>query len=195
MSRYIATFLVLVSTLLLSACKLTLVQPYDEKLLSGTEAFYKSTALAIEQAREKSPKTRKLEPGQSAEQNSGYIGHYQSTYAKMRVDANALILRAMVNSGEVDSWAKTTQAKIDELITSAIPSNCASGKSNINDITLTVSNYLDLKCLVSYWQQQHEEAPNKILTSVNWESRQKSLMDMIIALQKTESFKKSTTAD
>lgn len=184
---FTAAFLVL----FLQACTVTFVQPYDEKLVERTEAFYKTTALAIETARVNSPNTRKLNNGEEPSSNSGHLSKYENTYAKLKIDANSLIIRALVNSEKVDAIAVDAHDEINKLISESIPSNCAGSNAEISgQITLTVQNYLDLKCLITHWEVQHKQAPNEILTRHNWEARQRPLMQMIVDIQKSESFKK-----
>ncbi len=149
---------------MLQACTVTLVQPYDEKLLDGTEAYYKQVSQEIEKARIASPKTRNLADGQSPSSSSGHISHFKNMYSKFKIDANALIIRAVVNSYQVDSVAGTIHKKIEDFISSSFPSNCEGSNAMIEgQVTLTVQNYLDLKCLVVHWETQHIDAPNQIL--------------------------------
>lgn len=202
--------------LLVQSCTVTFVQPYDEKLVDSTEAFYKDTSLAIEKARAKSPTSRKvnapatpgINPDLVAQQslfhadekvngspvspsvNPGHVSQHELFYAMTKVNANALIIRAMVNSGKVDDIARKAHQEINEVISQAIPTNCDGEKALISgNITLTLQNYLDLKCLVTTWQIQHDNAPNQILKKTNWESRQRSLTSAIIAIQSAETFK------
>jgi hypothetical protein len=178
------------------SCTVTFVQPYDEKLVDATEAFYKETSLAIEEAKEKSPVSRvNIDPGKASD-NSGHLSKHTMFYSKAKVNANALIIRAMVNSGKVDKIGLTIQSEIDEVISKALPSNCKNDHASISgQITLTLQNYLDLKCLVTHWEVQHKNAPNEILKKVNWEGRQVSLMGMIVSIQRAETFKAEATVD
>lgn len=189
-------FFVLFFILLVQSCTVTFVQPYDEKLVDATESFYKDTSLAIEEAREKSPLNRNNIDPNKPEENSGHLSKHAMFYSKAKVNANALIIRAMVNSGKVDKIAVNTHVEIEEVISKSLPSNCANDRATISgQITLTLQNYLDLKCLVTHWEVQHKNAPNEVLKKVNWESRQVSLMGMIVSIQKAESFKTEATVD
>jgi hypothetical protein len=182
--------------LFIQGCTVTFVQPYDEKLVDATESFYKLAANKIEEARAKAPDSRELKEGEAAESNSGHISHFVSTYSTLKIEANSLVIRALVSSGQVDEMALPVHQKIEDIISRSVPSNCAGASASIGGpITLTVQNYLDLKCLVVHWSVQHEQAPNKILKKSNWESRQIALMNMIISLQKAESFKKVANVD
>lgn len=183
---FITTFIIF-----LQSCTVTFVQPYDEKLVDATDAFYKSTSLALENARLNSPDSRRLKEGEDASSNSGHISKYENTYSKLKIEANALIIRSLVNSEKVDKTVTGAHDQINTLISESLPSNCTNGEATIpGQITLTVQNYLDLKCLVTYWEVQHRNAPNEILTKHNWEVRQRPLMQMIVDIQKAESFKK-----
>lgn len=187
---------VLFLILFVQSCTVTFVQPYDEKLVDATESFYKDTSLAIESAREKSPVNRDNVDPSKPEENSGHLSQYASFYSKAKVNANALIIRAMVNSGKVDKIAANTHIEIEEVISKSLPSNCKNDRAAISgQITLTLQNYLDLKCLVTHWEVQHKSAPHEILKKVNWESRQVSLMGMVVSIQKAESFKKEAKVD
>lgn len=193
MKKYI---IVIFLSLLVQSCTVTFVQPYDEKLVDATEAFYKETSLAIEDAKDKSPVSRgNIDPAKAGE-NSGHLSKYTIFYSKAKINANALIIRAMVNSGKVDKIALKAQKEIDEVISKALPSNCTNEHATITgQITLTLQNYLDLKCLVTHWEVQHKNAPNEILKKANWEGRQVSLMSMIVSIQKAETFKAEATVN
>lgn len=183
-------FYLILSLFLLQACTLTLVQPYDEKLVDATESFYKETSQAIEQAKEVSLTHRNALVPSKLESNPGHLSHHVSLYAKAKIAANALIIRAMVNSERVNGKAMVPHKEIETLISQSLPSNCTDDKANITgNITLTLQNFLDLKCLITHWEKQHQVAPNQILKKVNWESRQVSLMGMIVSIQKAEAFK------
>lgn len=189
--------ILLISLLLMvQSCTVTLVQPYDEKLVEATESFYKDTALAIESAREKAPLNRALPDGTVPSDNPGHISKYKNFYSNAKVSANSLIIRAMVNTEKVDKIAVDIHSQIETLISESLPSNCINDRAQITgDITLTLQNYLDLKCLVTHWEVQHTQAPHSILKKTNWESRQVTLMGMIVSIQKAESFKVNAIVD
>lgn len=182
----------------LSACKnLTLVQPYDERLVDGTEAFYKVAAAFVENARAASPEQR---PATASQGDSGHLSEFESGYANLLVEANALLLRAMVNSSQVDKLGQTAQSKISEFISEQVPTNCQGSSAMLGEefVSLTVQNFLDLKCLVSHWRVQHEQAPCKgsaqpaicqVLTNGAWQRRQMALTAMVFAIQQAESAK------
>lgn len=176
--------------LLVQSCTVTFVQPYDEKLVTATEEFYKETALGLEKARENSPKSRDIPNGSDASDNPGHLSKHTNFYSNAKIAANSLIIRAMINTEKVDKVADNVHKQIETLISQSLPSNCDSEKSQITGtVTLTLQNYLDLKCLVTHWEIQHTKAPNQVLKKSNWESRQISLMGMIVSIQKAESFK------
>jgi hypothetical protein len=187
---------VLFFILLVQSCTVTLVQPYDEKLVEATESFYKDTSLAIEDARERSPINRDNIDPNKPEENTGHFSKYTTFYSKAKVNANALIIRAMVNSGKIDKIATDIHKEIEEVISKSLPSNCENDRATISgEITLTLQNYLDLKCLVTHWEVQHKGAPYEVFRKSNWESRQLSLMRMIVNIQKAESFKTEATVN
>lgn len=182
--------------LMVQSCTVTFVQPYDEKLVESTEAFYKETALAIEKAREKSPINRNVPAGTKPNENVGHISKYKAFYSNAKIAANGLIIRAMVNTEKVDQIAVNVHTQIEDVISKSLPSNCAGDTAQITgEITLTLQNFLDLKCLITHWETQHNNAPNSILKKSNWESRQISLMGMIISIQKAEAFKTTATVN
>lgn len=179
-----------IGVFLLQACTVTFVQPYDEKLVDGTEAFYKEVSKGLIEAESKSLEHRNPVIPLKPESNPGHISHYKLFYSSAMVSANSLIIRAMVNRGKVDEIALSVHKEIETIISEAVPSNCKDGKSVITEkITLTLQNYLDLKCLISNWEVQHLSAQNETLKKGNWEGRQISLMNMIVNIQKAESFK------
>ncbi|KPH93088.1 hypothetical protein AMS58_19370 [Pseudoalteromonas porphyrae] len=181
---------------LVQACTVTVVQPYDEKLVSATEAFYKETALGLEKAREISPNNRNLPDGSTASDSLGHLSKHINFYSNAKIGANSLIIRAMINTEKVDKIATDVHKQIEKLISQSLPSNCSNDKAQVTGtVTLTLQNYLDLKCLITYWEVQHSTATHQILKKTNWESRQLSLMGMIVSIQKAESFKTKVTVN
>lgn len=177
--------------LLVAACAPAIyVQPYDEKLVTGTEAFYKKAALMIEEGRTVSPVQRP----DIADVNgpAGYT-EFEGRYSALLIDTNVLLLRAMAGSAAIDTTGQQLQAKIEGLINEVIPSVCAGSSAMFGENigSLTVQNLADLKCLVSNWAKQHRDAPSQILTRGDWSRRHISLMEMIMALQKAEIAKAS----
>jgi hypothetical protein len=181
------------SVLLLTSCEtVTFVQPYDEKLISGTEEIYKKAGKIIEAAKLVSPTER---PREAVPPNTpGHYDQFKSKYSDLVVDANSLVLRSVVNSSQISALGITLQSKIEIFVSETIPSLCSGSAANfgIDNPSLTVQNMLDLKCLISNWDKQHQDPRTfKVLTSSDWSNRHVSLMRMIVEIQKAETFKKS----
>jgi len=56
-------------------------------------------------------------------------------------------------------------------------------------LTLTVRNFIDLKCLIATWDKQHKEAPGQVLTKVEWVNRHSALMSTVMSIESAETFK------
>lgn len=170
---------------LLGCAPAVLVQPYDERLLTGSEQFYRKTATIIEHTKMQSPAER---PTTEDIRHPGHITNMENLYAEMLIDANILLLRALANSEQVDASGQRLQRRITRYIDNALPSNCDSSAEDIRAefSSLTVKNYVDLKCLIVTWQAQHEAAPGKVLTQAEWSRRHLSLIRFIVAVQQAE---------
>src|SRR5215470_10143629 len=55
--RWTSLATVVIASMLIVGCPITLVQPYDEKLFNDTEAFYRKGAGIIDEGMESSPLT------------------------------------------------------------------------------------------------------------------------------------------
>ena len=113
----------------------------------------------------------------------------------MLLDADALILRAIVNGQEVGLIGAETQKKINQLIDESSPSTCNDlAETREARASLTAMNYVDMKCMVIKWKDQHGDQEitkgKSILKSGNWEGRKQALFGAILAIQKAEGFKK-----
>ncbi len=194
----VASKLLLLAFLLfsfISGCSVKLVQPYDEKLVTDTEAFYKKAAGIIEHGRAVSPKTNEARKAISEpSKHPGHFSQFESKYNDMLIDSEALIMRAMVGSNEIDRTGQKLQAKLDELIETNIPSVCEGLAEEFGKTSLTVKNYVDLKCIVSKWKEQHADPRltrnTMILKKANWEGRKRSIFNAVLAIQKAEAFKR-----
>lgn len=183
----------------LSGCiPVTLVQPYDADLYSNTEAFYKKASDLIAKGVSVSPvsnEERDAITPQEAEHHPGHYKQFKAGYESLLVDANALILRALANSGSIDSKALEIHIKIENAITNSIPNGCDDLQNQFSGVSLTVRNYIDLKCLIGSWEKQHNSKDltggKLILKKANWEARSKSLFEGILAVQKAEAAKKN----
>ena len=181
--------------LLVTACTLTLVQPYDETLFNDTEAFYKKAAAMIEEGRIVSPTTddQRAAIAKPAE-HPAHISAFESKYDALIVDSEALILRAIAGSQEIDAAGQAIQRKIDEIIEASLPSKCPELEEEVGKVSLTAKNFVDLKCLILKWRADHGDKEltkgTSILKKANWEARKVVLFNTIMAIQKAEAFKK-----
>ncbi|WP_214001050.1 hypothetical protein [Arsukibacterium sp.] len=161
------------------------MQPYDERLLTGSEQFYRNAATIIEHSRSQSPLER---PTTEDSTHPGHIANMENLYAELLIDTNILLLRALANSELVDETGQRLQNKVSGYIDNALPSNCDNSADDVRAefSSLTVKNFVDLKCLVVTWQAQHEAAPGKVLTQADWSRRHLSLIRFIVAVQQAE---------
>jgi hypothetical protein len=124
-------------------------------------------------------------------ENMGHLIHFNKGYDLLMIEANLLVMRAMINSVKLDELGKKMQEKVTILIDEDFPSVCDGNSAELGDdfTSLTVENFADLKCVVSRWKTQHKLAPTKILTKGDWKRRHKTLISIVFAIQKAESFK------
>ncbi len=197
-------FILCTLAFLLSSCKSILVQPYDEKLITDTETLFKKASEMIDDGIANSPvtdETRKaiLRPSD----HPGHFSKFKSRYESLDTDANALILRAMSKSENIDKVGESLQEKVNELIDKSLPSQCSSLESDlgINSNSLTVKNYIDLKCIIVNWKAQHSNTDayqdsnnitdgTQILKRANWELRKSTIFTATLAIQRAEMSKK-----
>ncbi len=183
-------------SLLLTACTVKVVQPYDERLYNDTEAFFKKADVMVEQGKKVSPDTDAQRAAISKpEEHPGHVSAFSSKYDTLAVDSDALILRALANSQSVGSLGSETQARLNDVIDKSIPSACPDLLKGLEKVDLTTMNFVDLKCTVLTWKEQHGDPAltrgTGILKKANWEGRKKALFDTILAIQKAEGFKKN----
>lgn len=183
---------------LLSGCTTVLVSPYDEKLVSDTEAFYKKAAELIEEGRMESPlNDQERENIENPSMHGGHFSQFESKYNSLIIDAEALILRSMASDNKIDSASQKLQAEISELINTTIPSNCEKLSIQFAEASLTTKNYVDLKCILLEWKNQHTDLVltrnTKILKKSNWEGRKMLVFKVVLEIQKTEGFKRQET--
>lgn len=181
--------------LFVTACTTRLVQPYNEKLLNDTEAFYKKAATMIEEGKAVSPKTDEERAAiNKPSEHPAHISAFDPKYDVLIVDSEALILRAMSGSQEIGTTGKAIQNKINELIEASLPSQCPELQAELGKVSLTVGNFVDLKCLILKWRADHGDGKltkgTGILKKANWEGRKVVLFDTILAIQMAEGFKK-----
>jgi len=199
--KYITTPSALFFTIFITGCPVHLVQPYDADLYSNTENFYKKASSVIAKGMSVSPKTNKeivSISSAAAEQHPGNYKKFKDDYDALLVDSNALILRSLANSNQIGKIGQDLQAKIEAVIEKSLPNECDSLQDSFANVSLTTRNYIDLKCIIGKWADEHQGKGPKgdltygkhILKESNWEGRNKTLFNGILAIQKAESSKK-----
>lgn len=186
-----------VAALFVGGCAVTLVQPYDEKLLNDTEAIFKRASSIIDDGVSNSPKTDDQRAAiQKPESHSAHISQFQGRYAALSTDADALILRALSKAEEVDRIGQKLQGQINALVENSLPSQCDDIEKELGlaSTSLAVKNYIDLKCLIVRWKAQHSDPTltqgTGILKRTNWELRKSAIFSATLAIQKAEASKK-----
>ena len=182
-NQKIATIIAAACFAFLSGCTTVLVSPYDEKLVTDTEAFYKKAAEMIEKGRSVSPLTdaeRKKIRNPSA--HEGYYTKFEGKYNDLIIDTEALILRAMASDNKISATGQALQSKISEIIENTIPSKCSELSAEFSSTSLTAKNYVDLNDKLT--------DNTKILKKANWEGRKLIVFNAVLAIQKAEGFKK-----
>ena len=182
--------------LLLNDCTIKLVQSYDEQLIKKTEAFYEKAAGMIEEGLMVSPRTDEERSKITDPINhKGHYSNFEKTYRKLITDSELLIMRALSKSNEIDPLGNKIQSILDSLIETTIPSVCRGLAEEFGTTSLTVKNYIDLKCIVTKWKDRHADSTftegKLIIKRVNWEARKNLLFNAILLIQRTEGFKKN----
>jgi len=192
----------LLSLFCLSACTtVNLVQPYDADLFNNTEAFYKNASTVIAKGISVSPKTSEELLAINDDEKEQHPGHYRQFYVdynNLLIESNALILRSLSNSQQVDITGQAMQEKIEAVISESFPTECDTLQESFASVSLTTRNYIDLKCLIGRWSEAHQgRSPSgditrgkQVLKKATWEGREKSLFDGILAIQTAEASKK-----
>ncbi len=188
----------LVLSLLASGCTVRLVQPYDEKLATDTEAVFKKASTLIDTGISKSPlrdeERMTLKPSENSE---AHYSKFEAAYNSLNTDADALILRALAKSQDLSPIGDKLQKEIAALIDESVPSSCTELEAELGAATssLTVKNYVDLKCLFVRWKDQHADKQftqdSQILKRSNWEGRKNILFNAILAILKAEAVKQN----
>lgn len=182
---------------LTSGCAVTVLQPYDEKLLTDTESLFKKASAMIDDGIANSPKTD--DERSAIQKPTDHLAHaskFEARYGALGTDTDALILRALSKSQDVDKVGEKLQQKINDLVESALPSQCDDIESElgISTSSLTVKNYIDLKCILVRWKAQHSDAKltrnTGILKRTNWELRKSAIFSVTLAIQRAETSKK-----
>lgn len=187
----------IVAALFVGGCAVTLVQPYDEKLLTDTEAVFKKASTMIDDGIANSPKTDDQRAAiQKPESHFAHVSKFEGRYAALSTDADALILRALSKAEEVDRIGQKLQGQINDLVENSLPSQCddIEKELGLNTTSLTVKNYIDLKCLIVRWKAQHSDPTltkgTGILKRTNWDLRKSTMFSATLAIQKAETSKK-----
>ncbi len=187
------TTLVLLA-LCLSGCMPRLVQPYDEALVTGTEALYAEASAVIDDGVATSPRTdAERDAIRPPTKSDGHFSRFEPRYDQLIRATDLMILRAMAGSEDIDGLGRKLQAKIEEAIENAVPSVCAELTERFNELgatSLTVRNHVDLKCLLTRWKEQHADSEltrnTFILKRANWETRRASLFRIVLAIQRAQ---------
>lgn len=187
----------LTTVLFIGGCAITLVQPYDDKLLADTETVFKKASAMIDDGVANSPKTDDERSAiKTPASHHAHVSKFDDRYAALGTDADALILRALSKSEEVDRIGQKLQEQITDLIEKSLPSQCSNleRELGVSTTSLTVKNYIDLKCLVVRWKAQHSDTQitkgTGILKQSNWELRKSAIFSATLAIQRAEGSKK-----
>lgn len=181
----------------LSACTVRLVQPHDDRLVSGNEDLFRTASQLVDDGYALSPRTdaERAAIRKPADSDAHYA-KFEPRYDALIRDSDLLILRAMAGSGQVDPLGDRLQAKIEQLIEQAVPSVCQDLKQSFDALgatSLTVRNFVDLKCLLTRWKDQHADDTltrgTGILKKANWEGRRQSLFRITLAIERAEASK------
>ncbi|MEW8015297.1 MAG: hypothetical protein AB2807_11105 [Candidatus Sedimenticola endophacoides] len=170
---------------MIGGCAMQLVQPYDAKLVSGAEAFYKKAATMVQEGRAASP-------GSDPSAHPAHFSRFESRYDKLVIESEALILRAA--AAELGERGADLHERIEQAIEGLLPGPCQALAAELGPGSLTVKNFVDLKCLVLEWRRQHADPTltraSGILKQANWEARKRVLFQAVLSIQQAEGFKK-----
>ncbi|QHG64931.2 hypothetical protein [Pseudomonas putida] len=176
----------LLSTAVLSGCTVTLAQPYDAELYKNTEDFYKNAATLLLKGERASPVSKQQLStlrAKDARQHPGHFSRFQAEYDELLVESNTLILRALTNAGALSEPGKQLHARVEQSLEEQLGNQCDVLQRDFPDADLTTRNYVDLKCLVSRWQHEHQQASYQVLNKAIWQNRKNTLFDSILAIQ------------
>ena len=194
MKKSFLPLFLLIPIALLYGCTTVLVSPYDEKLVTDTEAFYILAAETIEQGRAVSPKTDEERAAiADPETHDGHFSKFEGKYNDLIIATEALILRAMASDSKISKEGQKIQEKLSKMIEENISSECQALSAEFSQTSLTAKNYVDLKCIVLKWKEQHADMgltkDTQILKKANWEGRKIIVFNAVLAIQKAEGFK------
>ncbi|MBI5925630.1 MAG: hypothetical protein HY836_08505 [Aquabacterium sp.] len=195
---FMGAAIVLGALLNLGGCTTTLVQPYDEVLLNDTQSLFKKASAMVNDGIAKSPRTDHDRAAfkDKPTTHPAHVAQFEARYAELGSDSDALILRALSRSQQVSATGQSLESKVEELIEKHIPNACPDVDAELGTLStgLTVRNYLDLKCLLLKWHEQHADLDvtesTGILKRSNWELRRATLFAAVLAIEKAELAKK-----
>lgn len=184
---------IVILTLYITGCTTTLTSPYSEKLSSDSEQFYKDAATVFEEGRAVSPATD-FERSQISqpENHAGHYSNFEQRYNKLIIDSESLILLAIASDNNIGIAGQHIQSELSKIVSETVPAKkCDEIKKDLgtDSSTLLVANYIDLKCILVKWKEEHADpqlTQNKlILKKSNWEGRKKQLFNIVLILQKS----------
>jgi hypothetical protein len=184
-----------ISLCLMSGCTTTLVQPYDDKLFDDTEAVYRKISAVVLEGLLVSPlRDDERQRIASPEKHPGHYLKFEDKYEDLIIETDLLIIRAAANYQAVDAAGVAAQERLGGLIEEKIKTQCPEMQDKFKSVGLTAGNYLDLQCVILSWRTQHRNPEvtqgTGILKRANWEARSNGVFDIVLAIQKSESFKK-----
>ena len=180
-----------ISASLLVGCSEKQVTPYNEKLATSTEEFYKETVAVINEGRAVSPTTNVMRKKiTNPKVNNAYYSKFEKKYTKLITDSEVIILHAMSNDDVVDMTDTENQSMLGELadINLTLP-RCVAIRKEMGKAGFSESNYINLKCLLVSWRDEHANPRytenTLILKKANWDGRKKQLFNVILAIRKS----------
>jgi len=181
----------------LAGCATTLVQPYDQKLGDDTEEIFKHAVAMIDEGVQVSPITDNARKAiKNPLDDPAHLSRFEERYRKLATRIDLLILRAMAHSQGVDAIGQQLQDKVSDLIDRQLPSQCVELEREFDapGTSLTVMNYIDLKCIFVRWHGQHADTEltegTRILKKSNWQHRKGTVFNAVLAIHRAESSKK-----
>lgn len=192
--------LVLLVVLSLLGCSTTLVAPFDQKLIDGTDALYKRAAGMIDRGMLASPRTdRQRSAIAGPASHPGHFSRYRADYDALLVGADALILGAVSQDWLIDARGEALQRRVLDRLGQAQPSLCPDLQAEIDPPGLTSQRVVDLKCLLLTWRQKHDDREftmgTRILKRANWEGRKRALFNAVLVIQQVEKAKQPKAAN
>jgi hypothetical protein len=188
------TIMVAVLLTLLPGCVSHLVQPYDEQQVTSVDALFKSASAVIDDGISLSPRTDTERAAiRKPKVSAANFSQFEPRYDGLIRASDLLLLHALAGSSGLDPLGQKLHNKINAVIDSAIPSVCADLSASVKEAgpaSLEVNNFVDLKCLLTRWKEQHADSEltrkTLILKRANWEARRAALFNIVLAIQRAE---------